>query len=187
MFRRDLLCHGCGGRGDHAVGNPLDTEGGVRASHEVRWMSISDAPHIATMSYNCHAPFDGCDEKEIIETLASAHGAGMIALVDGETAGFVIYEAHKTRYHILDICVAPQFRRRGVATELIDRLVLKLKNTKRCQILAETDDEDLGTHLFFKSAGFRAIRVMKNYFHDPDQDAYLFQFRNPNGLVKGKR
>lgn len=111
----------------------------------------------------------------------------MIAQVDGDTAGFVIYEAHKTRYHILDICVAPEYRRRGVATELIDRLVLKLKNTNRYQILAETGDEDLGTHLFFKSVGFRAIRVMKNYFSDPDQDAYLFQFRNPRGLVKGKR
>lgn len=159
----------------------------MKIPHDVRWMSISDAIDIAELSKKCHAPWEGVDSKEIVDTLASAHGAGMIAEVSGQTSGFVLYEAHKTRYHILDLCVVPDRRRQGVATELIDRMVLRLKNTQRYQILAETDDEDLGTHLFFKSVGFRAIRVMKNHFSNPDQDAYLFQFRNPNGLVKGKR
>jgi ribosomal-protein-alanine N-acetyltransferase len=37
-------------------------------------------------------------------------------------------------------------------------------------------ESNLGAQLFFRMRGFRAVKVLRNYYEDSGEDAYLMQF-----------
>ena len=67
--------------------------------------------------------------------------------------------------------------RRGIGTALVDKLVSKLSPHRRNRIVLEVRETNLDAQLFFKSLGFRAISVLRDYYDDTVEDAYLMQFR----------
>jgi ribosomal-protein-alanine N-acetyltransferase len=101
----------------------------------------------------------------------------MVAEHDERVVGFMIYELHKNRLHILNFAVHSDFRRRGVATGMIRKLVGKLSPQRRNRILLEIRETNLAAQLFFREAGFRAISVLREFYEDSPEDAYLMQYR----------
>jgi len=101
----------------------------------------------------------------------------MVAEHDERVVGFMIYELHKNRLHILNFAVHPEFRRRGVAASMIRKLVGKLSPQRRNRILLEIRETNLAAQLFFREAGFRAISVLRDFYEDTPEDAYLMQYR----------
>ena len=67
--------------------------------------------------------------------------------------------------------------RQGIGTALVDKLVSKLSPHRRNRIVLEVRETNLEAQLFFKSLGFRAISVLRDYYDDTVEDAYLMQFR----------
>jgi ribosomal-protein-alanine N-acetyltransferase len=60
---------------------------------------------------------------------------------------------------------------------MIQKLVGKLSNERRNRILLEVRETNLEAQLFFKQLGFRAISVLRDYYEDTTEDAYLMQLR----------
>ena len=92
--------------------------------------------------------------------------------------GFMIYELHKSRIHILNFAVDPIHRRSGVGSEMIVKLVAKLAFQRRNRIVLEVRESNLDAQLFFQKLGFRATGVLKDFYEDCPEDAYLFQYRH---------
>jgi ribosomal-protein-alanine N-acetyltransferase len=116
-------------------------------------------------------------EEDFIRCLRQRNCIGMVAEHGERVVGFMIYELHKTRLHILNFAVAPEFRHRGVGRQMIDKLLGKLSSQRRVRITLEVRETNLPAQLFFKSAGFRAVTVLRSYYEDSPEDAYLMQFR----------
>jgi len=55
----------------------------------------------------------------------------MVAEHDEKVVGFMIYELHKTRLHILNFAVAPQYRRLGIGRQMVTKLIGKLSSHRR--------------------------------------------------------
>ncbi len=106
---------------------------------------------------------------------------GMAAEHDGRVAGFMIYELNKARIHVLNFAVAPQFRRRGVGSQMVAALVRKLSSGRRNRITLEIRETNLAAQLFFRSHGFRAVAVLRGHYDDTAEDAYRFVWRLPAG------
>jgi [ribosomal protein S18]-alanine N-acetyltransferase len=117
-------------------------------------------------------------EEDFIRCLRQRNCIGMVAEHGERVVGFMIYELHKTRLHILNFAVAPEFRRRGVGRQMIEKLVGKLSSQRRTRITLEVRETNLPAQLFFKSAEFRAVTVLRAYYEDSPEDAYLMQFRH---------
>jgi len=117
-------------------------------------------------------------EEDFIRCLRQRNCIGMVAEHGERVVGFMIYELHKTRLHILNFAVAPEFRRRGVGRQMIDKLLGKLSSQRRVRITLEVRETNLPAQLFFKAAGFRAVTVLRAYYEDSPEDAYLMQFRH---------
>jgi ribosomal-protein-alanine N-acetyltransferase len=117
-------------------------------------------------------------EEDFIRCLRQRNCIGMVAEHGERVVGFMIYELHKTRLHILNFAVSPEFRRRGVGRQMIDKLLGKLSSQRRVRITLEVRETNLPAQLFFKSAGFRAVTVLRSYYEDSPEDAYLMQFRH---------
>lgn len=117
-------------------------------------------------------------EEEFVRCLRQRNCIGMVGENDkDEIVGFMLYELHKNRLHLLNLAVSAQCRRQRVATAMIDKLVSKLSWERRNRIMLEVRETNLTAQLFFKSAGFRAIRVLRDFYEDATEDAYLMQYR----------
>ena len=116
-------------------------------------------------------------EEDFIRCLRQRNCIGMVAEHGERVVGFMIYELHKTRLHILNFAVASDLRRRGVGGQMVKKLIGKLSSQRRTRVTLEVRETNLAAQLFFKMAGFRATTVLRAYYEDSPEDAYLMQFR----------
>jgi ribosomal-protein-alanine N-acetyltransferase len=89
----------------------------------------------------------------------------------------MIYELHRNRLHILNFAVAAEFRRRGVGRQMVEKLIGKLSSQRRNRIMLEVRETNLAAQLFFRDLGFRAVSVLRDFYVDTTEDAYLMQYR----------
>jgi ribosomal-protein-alanine N-acetyltransferase len=89
----------------------------------------------------------------------------------------MIYELQKTRLHILNFAVAVDHRRRGVGSQMLTKLIGKLSAQRRNRIILEVRETNVPAQLFFRQCSFRAVSVLRSYYEDTPEDAYLMQYR----------
>jgi len=116
-------------------------------------------------------------EEDFIRCLRQRNCIGMVAEHGERVVGFMIYELHKARLHILNFSVADSMRRRGVGSQMAEKLITKLSSQRRTRISLEVRETNLPAQLFFRNSGFRATTVLRAYYEDSPEDAYLMQFR----------
>lgn len=117
------------------------------------------------------------DEETFIRALRQRNCIGMVIEIDNRVAGFMIYELYENRIHLVNFCVKPEFRRNGIGAEMMKKLVSKLSEQRRNRIIIEVRETNIVAQQFFKSMGFRAISVLRDFYEDTDEDAYLMQYR----------
>ena len=100
----------------------------------------------------------------------------MVAEQEGTVVGFMIYELHRSRLHILNFSVHPTHLRMGIGKQMVDKLIGKLSLQRRTKIMLEVRETNLAAQLFFREAGFRAISVLRDYYEDTTEDAYMMAY-----------
>lgn len=141
----------------------------------IRWMIRRDMPSVLDIEEQCFEfPWS---EEEFIRCLRQRNCIGMVAELSEQVVGFMIYELHKNRLHILNFSVHPDFQRQGIGKAMIEKLVGKLSYQRRSRIMLEVRETNLPAQLFFKDLGFRAVSVLREFYEDSPEDAYLMQYR----------
>lgn len=141
----------------------------------IRWMIRRDMPEVLDIE-NCSFEFPW-SEEDFIRCLRQRNCIGMVSEHDENVVGFMIYELHKTRLHILNFAVHDDYRRRGVGQQMVGKLISKLSHQRRSRILLEVRETNLMAQLFFRNCGFRAISVLRDFYDDTVEDAYLMEYR----------
>lgn len=142
---------------------------------QVRWMIRRDMPEVLDIEAESFE-FPWLDD-DFIRCLRQRNCIGMVAEHDDRVVGFMIYELHKNRIHVLNFAVASEYRRRGVGSQMIAKLMAKLSPERRSRILLEVRETNLPAQLFFRESGFRAVSVLHSYYADTPEDAYVMQYR----------
>jgi ribosomal-protein-alanine N-acetyltransferase len=119
-------------------------------------------------------------EEDFLRCLRQRNCIGMVAEHGEKVVGFMIYELHKTKLHILNFAVSPGYRRTGIGAQMISKLVGKLSSHRRTKITLAVRETNLPAQLFFRAQEFRALKVLRNYYEDSGEDAFLMQYRIPN-------
>jgi ribosomal-protein-alanine N-acetyltransferase len=104
---------------------------------------------------------------------------GMVAEMADSVVAFMIYELHRSRLHVINFAVRRTHRRLGIGTQMMEKLVGKLTPERRSRIVLEVRERNLPAQLFFRTLGYRAISVLKDFYQDTTEDAYLMQFVLP--------
>jgi len=141
----------------------------------IRWMIRRDMPAVLAIE-DASFEFPWCEE-EFIRCLRQRNCIGMVAEVEDKVVGFMIYELHKNRLHLLNFSVDPESRRCGVGSAMMEKLAGKLSIERRNRIMLEVRETNLEAQLFFKTFGFKAISVLRDFYEDTTEDAYLMQYR----------
>jgi len=116
-------------------------------------------------------------EEDFLCCLRQRNCIGMVAEQDHNIVGFMIYELHKLTLRILNFAVDPSVQRSGIGSRMIERLVDKLSQQRRREIVLEVRETNLNAQLFFRSQGFRAMGVLREHYDDTAEDAYSMIFR----------
>src|SRR5215470_6285738 len=108
-------------RSPSAVSTSADTR---QLPVHIRWMIRRDMPEVlAIESHSFEFPWS---EDDFIRCLRQRNCIGMVAERDERVVGFMIYELHRNRLHILNFAVHPDFRRHGVGHQMATKLIGKL-------------------------------------------------------------
>ncbi len=147
---------------------------------QFRWMVRRDLPAVLEIE---RQSFEyAWTEEDFLRCLEQRNCVGTVVRVDDQIVGYMIYQMHKNRIHLLNFAVAPQWRRKGVGTQMIQRLKKRLVQQGRQRITLEVRETNLPAQLFFRHCGFRAICVLHGFYENTTEDAYLMQYRHRPSL-----
>jgi len=153
----------------------MDLFQGEEIPVQVRWMVRRDFAQVLEIEQMCFEfPWT---ETEFLQCLHQPNCLGMVAEYEGRVVGFVVYETPKNRILITNIATDPEFQRRGIARQMIQKLVAKMIYQKRHKIAIEIRETNLPALVCFRALGFRAATVLKNFYDEQSEDAYVLQYR----------
>ena len=142
----------------------------------IRWMIRRDMPEVLQIEQGSFEfPWS---EEDFVRCLRQRNCIGMVAEHDERIVGFMIYELHRNRLHVLNFAVRNDVRRKQVGTQMIRKLVSKLSYQRRNRIMLEVRETNLAAQLFFREHGFRAISLLRQFYEDTPEDAYLMQYHH---------
>ena len=150
-----------------------DTKQPIRV--HIRWMIRRDMPEVlAIEDESFEFPWL---EEDFIRCLRQRNCIGMVAEHDDRVVGFMVYDMTKPRIQILNFAVAREYRRCGVGAQMVAKLAAKLSAQHRTRIVVEVRETNLAAQLFFRAQGFRAVSVLRDFYEDTPEDAYVMQRR----------
>src|SRR5947208_2594414 len=144
----------------------------------IRWMIRRDMPEVLAAETSSFEY--AWAEEDFLRCLRQRNCIGMVAECGEKVVGFMIYELHKTKLHILNFAVHPSYRRHGVGGQMVAKLITKLSSHRRTRITLEVRETNLAAQLFFRAQNFRATRVLRGYYEDSGEDAFVMEYRFAN-------
>jgi ribosomal-protein-alanine N-acetyltransferase len=60
---------------------------------------------------------------------------------------------------------------------MVSKLIGKLSSHRRTRITLEVRETNLPAQLFFRAQGFKGVKVLRGFYEDSGEDAYVMQYR----------
>ena len=128
---------------------------------------------LASLERRCfNDPWTG---ESFREALDSPHSFGLVAECRGEIAGYLIGRAILGSGEILNLAVAPEWRRRRVARQLLDSGLEELAARGVEEVFLEVRESNLGAQALYLGAGFRPVGQRAGYYRNPKEDALVLR------------
>ena len=155
----------------------MSTDFRVATRPVIRWMLKEDLPTVLRIEEESFEfPWT---KSDFLSCTHQPHCIAVVAEVQNQVVGYMIYEMAPHFFRVLTLAVDPAWRRKGIGRSLVERLINKLSPHRRHQILLEVRETNLVAQLFFRSLGFRACRILRNFYSDTVEDAYQMAYQIP--------
>ena len=140
-------------------------------NYHLTTMTAEHIPHIAELERTCFShPWS---EELLLQELWNDASAVIVAEgEDGTVLGYAGVSTVLDEGYIDNVAVASQFRRQGVADELIAALV-RFGRAKLAFLTLEVRASNAPAIALYAKHGFREAGRRKNYYDDPKEDAIL--------------
>ena len=112
--------------------------------------------------------------KESTENLVKADNSFIYAyLIDEKICGYLMVLDSIDVYEILAIATVEEYRNKGIAQELLDKIKTK-------DIFLEVRKSNEKAINFYKKNNFKQILIRKGYYSDPTEDAIIMKMEVNN-------
>ncbi|MET0558411.1 MAG: ribosomal protein S18-alanine N-acetyltransferase [Solirubrobacterales bacterium] len=139
------------------------------AEVEVRRLAYSDLPAVIAIERRSF-PTPWSLAMFVLE-LSKPSGICLAAQLGDDLIGYVICSRYDQVWHLMNIAVAPERRRAGVASRLLSRLLGEAQG-----VLPLTLEVRVSNHqaiAMYERFGFRSAGVRPRYYHDNSEDALI--------------
>ncbi|MGK2348854.1 ribosomal protein S18-alanine N-acetyltransferase [Actinomyces sp. W5033] len=160
----------------------------------LRPMTEADLPHVARLEAGLFGA-EAWSAALLANELAAAGGPGAdrayavveeleqpgtsVAAGRGALLGYagLWYGDGRGDADLLTIATAPQARRRGVATRLLDHLLSQARRQGCEHVLLEVRASNTGAQALYTRHGFEVLGVRRRYYTCPEEDALVMRLR----------
>ncbi len=113
--------------------------------------------------------------------LSKPAGVCLAAVEDGRIVGYLVCSRHDTVWHLMNVAVAGEHRRRGIGRLLLEALLERLPAA--AQITLEVRRSNAAALAMYEAFDFRPAGLRPRYYQDNGEDA-LIMWRTP-GTLRG--
>ena len=150
-----------------ALGDLLAIEEIERRSYPTPWSRSMFAGELAKPSSICLGAFEAEGE-------------------DGALVGYLIVSRYVDAWHVMNVAVAPEFRRRGIGRALLERLFEVTGGDSRRGYTLEVRVSNADAIRLYERLGFEARGIRRGYYTDNREDA-LIMWREPANAERGEQ
>ena len=147
------------------------------AAIEVRRLTYADLPQVVAIERRAFTtPWS---LAMFVLELSKPSGVCLAAEVDGELAGYLVCSRYDLVWHIMNVSVDPDRRRRGIATAMMHALFERVADPEG-QFTLEVRTSNTPAIEMYERFGFRPAGHRRRYYHDNGEDA-LIMWLEPAG------
>ena len=107
--------------------------------------------------------------KSYLDTLIKGNNSFIyVYLIDNKVCGYLMILDSIDVYAILAIAAVEEYRNKGIAQELLDKIKTK-------DIFLEVRESNQTAINFYKKNNFKEIRIRKNYYSEPTENAIIMK------------
>ncbi len=140
---------------------------------KIELMTADHVPQIAEIEKLCfHDPWS---EKSIASELDNRLSLWLVAVDGDRVAGYVGSQSVLGETDMMNIAVHPDYRRRGIAEQLVTRLVAELKARGNHSLMLEVRVSNDPARVLYEKLGFQQVGLRKNYYRNPREDACILR------------
>lgn len=139
----------------------------------IRKMTLQDAPAIAQLEIACFS--DPWSEKSIASEVENPLSYWLVADDNGTIAGYVGSQSVLDAADMMNLAVAPAYRRKGVAQALVNALVEHLQSKQVIALLLEVRVSNEPAIALYGKMGFEQVGRRPRYYHNPREDALILR------------
>ena len=97
---------------------------------------------------------------------------------EGDLVGYAFVSRYVDAWHVMNVAVSVEFRRRGIATTLLERLFEVTATDPRRGYTLEVRVSNLDAIRLYEQLGFEARGIRRGYYTDNREDAVIM-WREP--------
>jgi [ribosomal protein S18]-alanine N-acetyltransferase len=139
------------------------------AAVEIRRLTYADLPQVVGIERRAFTtPWS---LAMFVLELSKPSGVCLAAVVETELAGYIVCSRYDTVWHVMNVAVDPDRRRRGIATALITALLDRIGDD--AQVTLEVRRSNAGALALYERFGFRSAGTRPRYYADNGEDAVI--------------
>ncbi len=113
--------------------------------------------------------------------LSKASSICLAAIRGPRQVGYLICARYETIWHVMNVAVAPEWRRQGVAGALLGDLYSRIADPQ-ARLTLEVRCSNQAAIRLYEREGFRGVGLRKRYYQDNGEDAVVM-WRTPATLA----
>ena len=118
---------------------------------------------------------DPWSENSIAYELTNPLSYWLVAQEAGAVLGYVGSQSVLDEADMMNVAVHPEHRRRGIARELVERLVEALKAKEVYCLTLEVRASNAPAKALYEALGFAQVGRRPNYYRNPKEDALILR------------
>jgi ribosomal-protein-alanine N-acetyltransferase len=112
-------------------------------------------------------------EVPFLNEIYNTNSIPKVAVLENNVVGYIFIRFIPDEAHLMNLAVHHDFRRRGIATTLMNSVMSELKG-KDCRFLSlEVRVSNLIAIKFYERNGFKIVGFRRKYYMSPNEDASL--------------
>ena len=141
---------------------------------EIVRMNAAHVAQVAAIEKECFGR-EGWSERSVSGELTNDLALWLVAL-DGDTvAGYVGSQTVCGETDMMNVAVTADYRRRGIAEQLVLALVEELKKIESHCLTLEVRASNAPAQALYEKLGFQQVGLRKNYYRNPKEDARILR------------
>ena len=136
-------------------------------------MQRQHVPQVAALEKICFS--DPWSEQSIASELQNPLSLWLVCEDEGTVCGYVGSQTVLGETDMMNIAVAPEYRRRGIGEMLITQLLKKISLQGSRSLSLEVRCSNLAAILLYKKFGFQQVGRRPGYYTHPKEDALILR------------